>query len=99
MRKKAFLAISVVGALLFFVVPSSYSYYYTLIETDVFFPGHKWDDPDDVPASFFAKSDHRAIIPIPFILPLFVEDEFFALSPVFSFPSRLICPASLVLRC
>jgi hypothetical protein len=97
--KKAFLALSVLGALLIFVVPSSYSYYYTLIETDVFFPGHKWDDPDDLPPSFLDKPNLMGMISIPFILSLFLEDEFFASFSVFSFPSRLIYPTSFVLRC
>jgi hypothetical protein len=97
--KKAFLVFSVLGALLIFVVSSSYSYYYTLIETDFFSPGHKWDDPDDVPASFLDKPNPVAIISILFILSLYLKDEFFTPSSVFSLPSRLIYPTSLVLRC
>ena len=99
MRKKAFISFSVLAAILIFVAPSSYSYYDTLIETDVFFPGHKWDDPDDIPPSFLDKQNHVEMISIPFVLPFFLEEEFFAPFSVFSFPNRLIYPTSSVLRC
>jgi hypothetical protein len=99
-RKKGFIFFSVLAAILIFVVPSSYSYYETLIETDVFLPpGDKWDDPDDVPPSFLDKQNHAEMIFTPFVLPFFLEEEFFASFFVFSFPSRLIYPTSLVLRC
>jgi hypothetical protein len=97
--KKAFLTICVLGAILIFVVPSSYSYYYTLIETDVLFPGHKWDDPDDVPGSFLDKQYPGGMISIPFLLPLFLEDRFCGCFSGFSFLTLLNYPISSVLRC
>jgi hypothetical protein len=99
-RKKGIIFFSVLAAILIFLVPSSYSYYETLIETDVFLPpGDKWDDPDDVPPSFLDKQNHAEMIFTPFVLPFFLEGEFFASFFVFSFPSRLIYPTSPVLRC
>lgn len=99
MSKKPFLTFCVLGALLIFVVPSSYSYYYTLIETDVLFPGHKWDDPDDVPGSFLDKQNPEVMISISFLLPFFLEDKFFGFFSGFSFLTLLNCPISSVLRC
>ncbi len=99
MSKKTFLTICVLGAILIFVVPSSYYYYYTLIETDVLFPGHKWDDPDDVPCSFLDKQNPEGLISIPFLLGLFLEDKFLVPSSCFFSITFLHCPISSVLRC
>jgi hypothetical protein len=98
--KKAFKSFGVLAAILIFLVPSSYAYYETLIETDVFFPpGDKWDDPDEVPPSFLDKQSHAEMIFIPFLLPFFLEEGLFAFSCIFSLPSCLLYPTSLVLRC
>lgn len=99
MSKKAFLTFYVLGALLIFVVPSSYFYYYTLIETDVLFPGQKWDDPDDVPGSFLDKQNPEVMISISFLVPFFLEENFFGPFSGFSFLTLLNCPISSVLRC
>ena len=100
MKKRAFIFFCVLAAILIFVASSSYSYYETLVETDVFLPaGDKWDDPDDVPPSFLDKQSHAETIFIPSVFPFFLEEGFFSFSCVFSLPSSLIYPTSLVLRC
>lgn len=100
MRKRVFIFFSILAAIFIFVASSSYSYYDTLIETDVFLPpGDKWDDPDDVPPSFLDKQCHAEMIFLPLILPFYLEEDFFAFSCFFSFPSSLIYPTSIVLRC
>jgi hypothetical protein len=80
-------------------VPSSYCYYYTLIETDVFSPGQKWDDPDDVPLSFLYKQNPEGMTSAPFLLPFFLEGKFFGPFSGFSFLTLLNSPISSVLRC
>ena len=99
MSKKGFLTFCVLGTLLIFVVPSSFCYYYTLIETDVLFPGHKWDGPDDIPRSFFDKQNPEGILSIPFLLPFLLEDKFFGVFSALSFLTHLNYPISSVMRC
>jgi len=100
-RKKSLISFFGVLAVIFiFVASTSYSYYDTLIETDVFLPpGDKWDDPDDVPPSFLDKQSHAEMIFIPFVLPFILEEGFFAFSCFFSLPNSMIYPTFLALRC
>lgn len=84
MRKRVFIFFSILADILIFVASTSYSYYDTLIETDVFLPaGDKLDDPDDVPPSFLDKQSHAEMIIVPFVLPFYLEEDFFAFSCFF----------------
>ena len=81
------------------MVLSSYSYYYVLIETDVLFPGHKWDDPDDLPRSYLDKQNLEGMISAPFLFPFLLEDKFFGPFSGFSFPTLLNYSIPSILRC
>ncbi len=97
-NKKGFLSFGVLGIVLIFALSSTYLYYFTLVETDLLFPGHKYDEPDDVEHVFFDKQSPAEVIASPFSLSLFFEDnfceifsDFFLLTPLIHSPSILRC--------
>jgi hypothetical protein len=98
-NKKGFLSFWVLGIVLIFVLSSTYLYYFTIVETDLLFPGHKYDDPDDVEHVFFAKQSPAGVITNPFSLSLFFEDNFCKIFSGFFLLTPLIHSPSSILRC
>ena len=99
MNKKGFLSFWVLGIVLIFALSSTYLYYFTLVETDLLFPGHKYDEPDDIEHVFFDKQSPAGVITNPFSLSLLFENNFCEVFSGFFLLTPLIHSPSSILRC
>jgi len=97
-KTKFLLIFSVLGISLIFLSSSTFSYYDKMIEADFFTSGKKFESRD-VEDLLIDKQSPLGIIPNPFSLFLFLEDNFLEFFSSFSLPIPLLHPIFSVLRC
>jgi hypothetical protein len=97
-KTKFLLVFSVLGISLIFLSSSTFSYYDKMVEADFFNSGKKYE-ARDVEDLLIDKQSPLGVIPNPFSLFLFLEDNFLGFFSSFSLSTPLLHPTSSVLRC